>query len=491
MFTMATSDSTQAEAKFVEDNIDYIEEFFSKLSVRESDLPSDIKSKVGNFKNKWSAFFGSHDNLINEDPILKTKHHASKGAIPKRKNVLNVEETDSSADDGDLDSESIVSNFSGATFRNGAQPPVIKAPDFTQWWEILKRMDPRKLPDLEKYDEERGQDLSNYFNKFEEYCQNNFKGNRDSWIGELGKHLQGKSLDVFLATRDVDESYDDLKNKLLVWYQDMKDIRKEKNITSFKNVHRNEEESMHVYAARLQRLFRRAYPSRSVETSRSLQEKFMSTVPKKFRNVLSNQVMSHKLKDLSMTWSAILKCARHFDLDCEKQGYDHQESRMITVSVSQKTKLADAAVQCTTQSIIPAVEIENNGNPSLHNNSFHPRREIFPPVQRTPNPTDRNVWRSMQQRPNPRGRMQCSHCGRLGHDIDHCRERWNLCFICGSDAHFLRQCPEYNQRRSRESTQRSSSQPSRVSPGMRREASASSLVGPNQHLNYLAQSQRR
>ena len=51
--------------------------------------------------------------------------------------------------------------------------------------EMMRNMDIRKLPQLEKYDEDSGRDLLKYLDKFELYCRENFRGNKDFWISEL------------------------------------------------------------------------------------------------------------------------------------------------------------------------------------------------------------------------------------------------------------------------------------------------------------------
>ena len=80
---------------------------------------------------------------------------------------------------------------------------------------MLEKLDVRQLPKLETFTEESGQNLGIYLDKFERYCSENYKGDKDLWIGELERHLKGKILDTFLVLRDVSDSYRDVKHKLL------------------------------------------------------------------------------------------------------------------------------------------------------------------------------------------------------------------------------------------------------------------------------------
>ena len=62
---------------------------------------------------------------------------------------------------------------------------------------LLKKIDSRQLPKLEKFSEESGQSLSTSLIKFENYCKENFRGPKDLWINELENHLKGRILDTF------------------------------------------------------------------------------------------------------------------------------------------------------------------------------------------------------------------------------------------------------------------------------------------------------
>ena len=50
--------------------------------------------------------------------------------------------------------------------------------------QILARLDNRKLPQQEKFDENSGEHFRLYLEKFESYCKQNFKGDTIFWIGE-------------------------------------------------------------------------------------------------------------------------------------------------------------------------------------------------------------------------------------------------------------------------------------------------------------------
>jgi hypothetical protein len=157
----------------------------------------------------------------------------------------------------------------------------------------LEKIDNRKVPVLEKYDENSGQCLHDYCKKFEKYCGGNFKGGKDAWTGELERHLEGKTLQAFSSLKHEGNSYDVVKRKLLQWYNDMKETRKKRNKLSFTNAQYDSSESMFIFSNRLEKLFKLAYPFRRVEDSRTLRERYVAAVPKPFRRILTSQILSY------------------------------------------------------------------------------------------------------------------------------------------------------------------------------------------------------
>ena len=214
----------------------------------------------------------------------------------------------------------------------------------------FSRLDGRKVPAQEKFDEKSGQDLKRYLKKFESYCESNYKGDRSLWIGELERHLSGKVLEALRAVRDVDDSYERVKDKLLEWYNNMKDLRKKKNRSRYEQAQFIPGESLYLYSSRLEKLYRVAHPNHNVKTSKSIQEKLQASIPKSARILLSSQIMSYKLNNKKVTWKVIQQCARYYDLEREKEHGEerkkgHESEEEVTISVGQGKKYKDVATQ--------------------------------------------------------------------------------------------------------------------------------------------------
>ena len=160
--------------------------FFKQIQNRQATVMSEkVKELINNIKTE----------LIEEATALT-------GAIPKRigRERVKKEEMKDDEESEDDDKE-----------------------DASKWLRTLARkLDNRTVPKLEKYQEESGLELAQYIARFEEYYQDNYKGQKYHWIGELEDRLTGQALIGLRTIRQVDDTYEMTKNKLLQWYEEKK-----------------------------------------------------------------------------------------------------------------------------------------------------------------------------------------------------------------------------------------------------------------------------
>lgn len=471
--------SQEEEEKYISDNLAYIGKFLATLQGRERQLPPKSLASVKHFRDEWSVFFIEESSSSSEAPSgtrsegqTRQRSGEATGAIPKRFGVgqrLPAKKEDFSDSDQETNPTSTEDEISFNKPTTSKRLKKMTRP--SDWQSIISRLDSRKAPPMSNYNEKTGQTLTAFLTKFEEYCEETFRGSRDLWLSELESKLDGRSLEAFKSLHEIEDSYDVMKEKLLDWYEDMKEVRREKNKQDFNGARCEDGESMHLFSSRLERLFRVAYPRRKVGESKTLRDKFIDSVPKNFRKLLKSHVMSEVIKGEKIKWKMIQKCARYYDVEHEK-GNKGVEAETFRVHNLQKKKDA------TTQSGV------------MHETSTL----SVPPRFERPQGNQRR-WNAGLPRSIPaKGDEGCRYCGRIGHYARDCRKMLGLCFICGSRDHQLRQCPRYRRYNGFSGcSQRSSSQPAREHPSAAHEPSdrRHSATARPTPLNYRAPAQLR
>ena len=252
-----------------------LEEFEpNELILKGNDEKKRQKGKNRTMREVLSSSSEEESEL--EDLSSKERYKKNKG---NSKNKKKKKEVSSSYDEESEDSER--SSFSRPS-REIKRKKKYKTRTFSsmEYLRIMaERMDTRKVPKLEAFDEESGMSLRDYLEEFEEYCMDNIKGDSRYWIRELEGQFSGELLEAFKHFRQCKDTYHKLKRKILEWYENMEEFRKKDHKRKFENAKMKKEETLFLYSMRLQRLFELAYPKKNPEKSDSLREKFLKTVP--------------------------------------------------------------------------------------------------------------------------------------------------------------------------------------------------------------------
>ena len=166
----------------------------------------------------------------------------------------------------------------------------------------------------------------------------------------------------------------------------------------FSSAQMGSNESCSLYAARLEKKFRLAYPRRNVESSKKLLEKFLDTVPNELRGqMMAAKTMMRSVGLEDLTWTKAQFYASQYDLNsrsassrnhADNYGFDGRES----------------------------------AEPQIFSSQW----------QGSGSSQDQGVGRS---------REVCSYCQRSGHLRNECRRRLNQCFKCGAVGHRVGACP--------------------------------------------------
>ena len=87
-----------------------------------------------------------------------------------------------------------------------------------------------------------------------------------------------------------------MKSKLIKWYKDSKEMKRNKAKKKFENAKIKPKESLFLFSTRLEHLFKTAFPTHRIQESKTITSRFLGSIPKTVRNEIKAQMMSYKLK---------------------------------------------------------------------------------------------------------------------------------------------------------------------------------------------------
>ena len=315
--------------------------------------------------------------------------------------------------------------------------------------QLVKKIDNRTVPDLDKYDEHSGLSLEEYMSRFEEFCGEKFRGKTYLWLNELERHLEERILEGYKSVKQSDDSYESLKAKLLKWYEEEDETRKKAARKNFEKAKIKKEESLLMYSNRILQLYKLAFPNKKdYNYSETLINKFRNTIPLEAQVPINQHVFTIKVSNKEVSWELMQRCARVFDVERihfrkeKKKGEDEDsEEDVIVVNLTKPNNLLNNTWQKKTNNNYR--EDNNNSNYKQQRyddqNTFHDKKFVRPP-------------------PMSQGQM-CNFCGRLGHVFNQCRKRTNACFSCGKLGHQAKKCWNKNKWRDQRGRRQSLSPP--------------------------------
>ena len=137
----------------------------------------------------------------------------------------------------------------------------------------------RGAPKPEVYDVGTGRSFPRFLESFEAYCASRYsKRQKDLWTAELGRVLKGEALQVYQACGGADQRYRYMKKRLEDWYATAKVRDSSSRKAQYENARPNEGEAFSVFATRLEHLYRKAYPHRSMD-GKDLRRKLLKALP--------------------------------------------------------------------------------------------------------------------------------------------------------------------------------------------------------------------
>jgi hypothetical protein len=374
----------QMEVDIIDENLEVMTKFLDVLDGRNvKKLPEESIARIGLLKKRWDKLAIGKDHVETEIVVKSNREEIksivvdkSKGAISKvKKDFLKSEASSEASGSSKTSSEnssaiektknrkrnerrkkrerrrknetkyeyttdSSTNSSMKSTRRKGKS-----ADGMQQFMKAISRLDSRRVPSPEKFDEKSGERLEKYLDRFEQYCKSSFKGDSRLWIGELDKFISGKLRDAFRAMRDTDDTYDSMKIKIINWYDNMKESRKQRQRGIFGNLKLGKSESIYLFTSRLEKHFKLAYPKHNVKSSKILRNKLIEALTKGAKDSIKSQIMSYKLADIKISWNLLQKWAKCYDSEVGNETSEERRDRVmvdseeeISISIGQQNR---------------------------------------------------------------------------------------------------------------------------------------------------------
>ena len=279
--------------------------------------------------------------------------------------------------------------------------------------EALSKLDGRKAPKPSKYEVTSGRPLEAFLAEFEEYCVHSFRGSSSLWASELADFLIGPIYEAYSALCCPGESYHILKRKLQNWFSDYKETVHKKTRRKFEKAQIKPGEPLRLYAARLEKLFTLAYPSKRIKSSRTLRRKFLDTVPRGFKKHVFAVASFMRMQGRELDWLNILPLTSSYDTEhvTEKSSLDSEP------------EVSEVWAATSAPSPYLPVKTTQRDSPVFH-------RTL--PSQRT--------FQDETPRETAFESRSCHFCKRKGHIKQDCRRFNKQCLACGSSHHMVSDC---------------------------------------------------
>ena len=178
---------------------------------------------------------------------------------------------------------------------------------------LLQGIDLRRVPEIEPFENDGEETLSEYIKRFETYCHHNIKGEKSFWLGELKGKLPAETLKIMQTICSKKDSYEVVKAKLVDYDKGSAKNGKKAKKAEFKEMTYETGEEVYLYSMRLEKAFTMAYKDDPL-TSLKLINKFVQSAPKAFSRMVEPELLQNKAKKITTYWATIKDYAKVYDI---------------------------------------------------------------------------------------------------------------------------------------------------------------------------------
>lgn len=323
-----------------------------------------------------------------------------------------------------------------------------------------------------------GQSLLQFLSHYENYCEKRYPGSSEGMLPLLGSYLEEPVLTVYKTIVKNTNDFVDAKEQLLEWNRKFLE-KEEKNETKyFMDATMGVEETVGIYAIRLEGLAQKAFPGNNVREMDIVIRKLMDSLPTAERAQVraSADTMAVMLGE-KLPWERIVSLA---EMLCPRTGSEVTSTNRgerdfpEVVDLTRNSPLVGNFGQTTTnketgsdsrtyyRTSLPQSSTENlptfeasptressrqygtGATPRRQANTFqYPRR---PNTRVNESNTTGNSLvchfckKTGHFMKNCRWRPLCQYCGLRGHVFNDCYAKKNKCLACQEEGHTVKEC---------------------------------------------------
>ena len=407
-----TDDAGEEDLEALKENCQYIKEMMRNMNYKRCDTHPEMRGVISQLHDDLRAMLNLSDPGDDSGKSLCGNRRKKSGKSSAVKPEIGCSDSLSSDVDSKPNHPPRKKRFSTRMTTMGRPEDTVDSQLSRSLAEALCQFDNRRAPKPEDFDLASGRSFDSFLESFEEYCLHTFRGSSSLWCSELRGFLKGSILQTYDALHTPGESYEEIKEKLIQWCDDAKESVNRSNRKKFDNIHMKKNESLRLYAARVERQFRLSYPRKRVGSSSTLIRRFVETVPSSVRKNIMNAKSILSIQGQDLDWKLILKLVSGYEME-------GQDSDSFVPEEPEATEV------WAVQPPQPPRTVYSQSPPMV--NSKNRESDISPPTS--------------PRRGTPK-KVSCFYCKRPGHIKSECWRFNRRCLACGSSDHRIANCPD-------------------------------------------------
>lgn len=399
---------------------------------------------------------GVHKDESSEEGVtsgvaIRKKHRKRKSARSNRGNLRRIKSHSTSSTSSGSSTESTESSSNGDSSSDSdssdeRRPKGHGRSRKNKLYSVLKRINSHKdvvLPG--KYGGKESGSLKYFMKEYEKYFSAKYDGSERQQSQQLEQFLEGPIRRAYDAMEGSKLKYRLLKEKLLDWYRGEKTNVRHRSESDFRKARMMSDDSLRIYALRLECIAGKAFPESKKERQRQLRRKFWKTAPQSFSRAMADSernlsLLGHQQK---LSWKDMLKLAEAEDRHQKKCRSEYSgDSEEVVNEASVWFSRPGSKEDTSNVSRVPPI----NSATVSHSDRAQLKQVRFTESNKGGNSNNPSWEKNSQSR--TWSTLICNWCGRRGHVENSCWAKAGSCRICGSTSHSKDNCPAYDPTRS-------------------------------------------